>query len=48
MIDPVAGSASTLLAASQIDRKAFGFEIKKKFFNEANQKILKNIQRQFI
>lgn len=46
VIDPVAGSASTLLAAAQIDRKAYGFEIKKNFFKEANEKVLKNIQRQ--
>jgi site-specific DNA-methyltransferase (adenine-specific) len=46
VIDPVAGSASTLLAASQIDRKAYGFEIKKNFYKEAREKVLKNIQRQ--
>lgn len=46
VIDPVAGSASTLLAAAQIDRKSYGFEIKKNFYNEAKTKILKNIQRQ--
>lgn len=48
VIDPVAGSASTLLAAAQIDRKAFGFEIKKNFYNEAKEKVLKNIQRQLL
>jgi site-specific DNA-methyltransferase (adenine-specific) len=46
VIDPVAGSASTLLAAAQIDRKAYGFEIKKNFYKEAREKVLKNIQRQ--
>lgn len=44
VIDPVAGSAVTLLAAIQCGRKAYGFEIKKKFFKEANEKILSSIQ----
>lgn len=46
VIDPVAGSASTLLAAAQTDRRSFGFEIKKNFYKEAKEKVLKNIQRQ--
>ena len=37
VIDPVAGSGSTLVAAIQTGRKAYGFEIKKDFFNEAKQ-----------
>ncbi len=44
VIDPCAGSASTLLAAAVKRRKSYGFEIKKDFFNAANEKILKNIQ----
>lgn len=35
VIDPVAGSGSTLLAAEMLNRKAYGFEIKKTFFKEA-------------
>jgi len=35
VIDPVAGSASTLIAANQCDRNAFGFEIKKDFYKAA-------------
>ena len=35
VIDPVAGSGTTLLAADELGRKAYGFEIKKNFFNEA-------------
>ncbi len=35
VIDPCAGSGSTLIAAINCNRKAFGFEIKKNFFNEA-------------
>ena len=31
VLDPVAGSGSTLLAAENLGRKAFGFEIKKEF-----------------
>lgn len=37
VIDPVAGSGSTLIAAENLNRKAFGFEIKKEFFTKANQ-----------
>lgn len=40
VIDPCAGSAVTLLAAANTGRKSFGFEIKKDFFKEANEKIL--------
>ncbi len=35
VIDPVAGSGTTLLAAESLGRKSFGFEIKKNFYNEA-------------
>lgn len=35
VIDPVAGSGSSLVAALQTNRKAFGFEIKKNFFKDA-------------
>ncbi len=40
VIDPVAGSGSTLLAAVNCNRKAYGFEIKKNYFKEANEKVL--------
>ena len=45
VIDPCAGSGSTLRAAIQCDRQAYGFEIKKEFFKSANEKMLRNIQR---
>lgn len=45
VIDPVAGSGTTLLAAAQCNRRAYGFEIKKNFFKDANDKILSMIQK---
>ena len=45
VIDPCAGSGSTLLAAIQVDRQAYGFEIKKNFYKLAKEKTLKQIQR---
>ena len=44
VIDPCAGSGSTLLASAQCRRKAYGFEIKKDFFKDANEKVLRFIQ----
>jgi site-specific DNA-methyltransferase (adenine-specific) len=37
VIDPVAGSGSTLIAAIELGRKAYGFEIKKNFFKDATE-----------
>ena len=45
VIDPCAGSGTTLLAAAQLNRRAYGFEIKKDFFNAANDRVLANIQK---
>ena len=44
VIDPCAGSGSTLRAAVQCGRKAYGFEIKKDFFALARDKVLKNFE----
>lgn len=46
VIDPCAGSGSTLLAAAEMDRKSYGFEIKKNFYNDSKTHVIKNIQRQ--
>lgn len=45
VIDPCAGSGSSLIAALELDRKAYGFEIKKNFYKEAQKLIDKTIQR---
>jgi len=42
VIDPVAGSGSTLIAAENTGRKAYGFEIKMNFFKEATKWIEQN------
>ena len=45
VIDPVAGSGSTLISALETNRKAYGFEIKKDFYSKANAWIKKIQQR---
>lgn len=42
VIDPCAGSGSTLIAAENLNRKAYGFEIKKDFHRKATAWILDN------
>lgn len=44
VIDPFAGSGSTLVAAASLGRKAYGFEISKRFFVDACNALKKNIQ----
>lgn len=45
VIDPCAGSGTTLLAAANRGRRAYGFEIKKNFCSEARAKVLTRIQK---
>ncbi len=43
VIDPVAGSASTLRACAELNRSCYGFEIKKEFYNKAKQLMLSDV-----
>lgn len=47
VIDPCAGSASTLVAACECGRNAYGFEVDKKFYTLAKEKMLSQIQLGF-
>lgn len=40
VIDPVAGSATTLRACAELNRNCYGFEIKKDFYNLAKEKMI--------
>lgn len=44
VIDPCAGSGTSLLAAASLGRKAYGFEIKKDFYKRAKEELLSNIE----
>lgn len=44
VIDPVAGSGSTLRAAIELGRSAYGFEVSKKMFKLASEKMLNNAE----
>ena len=43
VIDPVAGSGSTLRACAELNRSCYGFEIKKNFYNDAKNLMLAGI-----
>ncbi|CAK1232019.1 site-specific DNA-methyltransferase [Fructobacillus cardui] len=43
VIDPVAGSGSTLRAAIELERSAYGFEIQRDVVKEAKEKMLHNM-----
>jgi len=44
VIDPCAGSGSSLIAALELNRKTYGFEIKKKFHHDATNWINETLQ----
>lgn len=44
IIDPCAGSGTTLRAAANLGRKAYGFEVNKDFFRAAKEKVLSKIE----
>jgi len=46
VIDPVAGSGSTLRACAELRRSCYGFEIKKDFYKLAKEQMLKDIEVQ--
>ena len=46
VIDPCAGSGSTLRACAELNRNCYGFEIKKNFYKAAVEKMLSNIPQQ--
>lgn len=48
VIDPCAGSGSTLLACEMLGRKSFGFEIKKEFVKSFNENLAVNIQKHLL
>lgn len=43
VIDPCAGSGSTLRAAAEIGRNSYGFEVSTKYYNEALEKMLPEV-----
>ena len=45
VIDPCAGSGSTLLACKQLNRRCYGFEIKKEFVQKHNEILMQNVQQ---
>jgi site-specific DNA-methyltransferase (adenine-specific) len=44
VIDPCAGSGTTLRAAAEMGRTAYGFEVDKKFYKLAQEKMLNNME----
>ena len=48
VIDPVAGSGTTLRAACELNRHSYGFEIDRVVYKNAKEKMLNNIQTSFL
>jgi site-specific DNA-methyltransferase (adenine-specific) len=46
IIDPVAGSGTTLRAAMELNRNSYGFEIDKDFYKKAKDEMLSNVNIQ--
>lgn len=44
IIDPCCGSGTTLLAAQQMMRRSYGFEVDKNFFKDAKEKVLSSFE----
>ena len=44
VVDPVAGSGTTLRAAIEMNRHAYGFEVDRNFHKEATERVLANTQ----
>lgn len=44
VIDPVAGSGTTLKAAAELNRHSYGFEIDRNFYKKAQEEMLSSIQ----
>ena len=47
IIDPCAGSGTTLRAAANLGRKAYGFEVNKEFCRGAKEKVLSKIEQDY-
>lgn len=48
VIDPCAGSGVTLRAAAELGRHTYGFEVDRKFYREAKEKMLSSIQMRML
>lgn len=46
VIDPCAGSGTTLRACMELNRNSYGFEISKDFYNQSKNKMLSNFEMQ--
>mgnify|MGYP000640408407 CR=1 FL=1 len=46
VIDPCAGSGTTLRAAYELGRNSYGFEISREFYGKAKEQMLGNLQIQ--
>lgn len=46
VIDPCAGSATTLRACMELNRNSYGFEVSKEFYNKAKEEMLTKVSTQ--